>query len=85
MTKPEKMLELYQYEECPYCKNVRAVMTDLGLSYVIHNVSREREARDVVQEVSGQRFVPVLVDPNTDTMIADDDEGIAKYLNEKYG
>jgi len=85
MSNSEKMLELYQFEECPYCKNVRVVMTDLGLSYIIHNVPRERAERETLEKVSGQRFVPVLVDPNTGTMIADDDDRIVKYLGEKYG
>ncbi len=26
--KPKKMIELYQYEECPYCKKVRTKFTD---------------------------------------------------------
>jgi glutaredoxin len=85
MSKPEKMLELYQFEECPYCKAVRTKLTDLGMSYIIHNVPREREARTEVEKISGQKFVPVLVDPNTDTIIADDDEKAIAYLEEKYG
>ena len=74
------MLELYQFEECPYCARVRARMTDLGLSYIIHNVPRERNKRDELEKISGQRFVPVLVDKEHDVMIADDDEKIIRYL-----
>lgn len=85
MKRPEKMLELYQFEECPYCKAVRTKMTDLGLSYIIHNVPRNREERNELERISGQKFVPVFVDKNTDTMIADDDEGIVKYLEDTYG
>lgn len=85
MKRPEKMLELYQFEECPYCKAVRTKMTDLGLSYIIHNVPRNREERNELQKISGQKFVPVLIDKNTDTMIADDDERIVKYLEDTYG
>jgi glutaredoxin len=82
---PKKMLELYQFEECPYCKAVRTKLTDLGITYIIHNVPREREERDEVQKVSGQKFVPVLVDPNTDTIIADDDDKAIEYLEKQYG
>ncbi len=85
MEKSEKMLELYQFEECPYCKALRIKMTDLGMSYVIHNVPREREARTELEKISGQKFVPVLVDPNTGKMIADDEEEAIRYLEEKYG
>jgi glutaredoxin len=31
------MLELYQAEGCPYSQKVREALTDLGVSYVIHN------------------------------------------------
>ena len=82
---PQKMLELYQFEECPYCKAVRTKLTDLGITYIIHNTPREREERDEVQKISGQKFVPVLVDPNTDTIISDDDDKAIEYLEKQYG
>lgn len=78
------MLELYQFEECPYCRRVRAKMTDLGLTYVIHNVPRDREEREELEKISGQRFVPVLVDKERNAMIADDDEKIVAHLQEHY-
>ncbi|ADB62868.1 hypothetical protein Htur_4025 (plasmid) [Haloterrigena turkmenica DSM 5511] len=31
------MLELYQAESCRYSKKVRKALTELGVSYVIHN------------------------------------------------
>ncbi|KKS94198.1 MAG: Glutathione S-transferase [Parcubacteria group bacterium GW2011_GWA2_43_13] len=84
MEQSKKMLELYQFEECPYCKKVRTALTDLGMTYIIHNVPRNLEERDELEKVSGQRYVPVLVDPNTDTVIADDDEKAVEYLTENY-
>ncbi len=83
-TQPEKMLELYQFEECPYCRRVRTKLTDLEMSYIIHNVPREREVRIELEKISGQKFVPVLVDPNTGMTIADDDEKAVQYLEEMY-
>jgi len=80
----KKMLELYQFEECPYCRAVRIKLTDLGLSYIIHNVPRDREKRDELEKITGQRFVPALIDPNTGTMIADDDAKAIFYLEENY-
>ncbi|MDO8751988.1 MAG: glutaredoxin domain-containing protein [Candidatus Wolfebacteria bacterium] len=85
LKQPEKMLELYQFEECPYCQRVRTKLTDLGMSYIIHNVPREREARTELETISGQKFVPVLIDPNTGTTIADDDEKAIRYLEDMYG
>ena len=82
--KSKKMLELYQFEECPYCKRVRSALTDFGISYIIHNVSRDSAERDDLEKISGQRFVPVLIDPNTDTMIVDDDEKAIQYVEERY-
>lgn len=81
----KKLLELYQFEECPYCARVRAKMTDLGLSCIIHNVPRNRAERLELEKVSGQRFVPVLIDPNTGTQIADDDEKAIAYLEKNFG
>ena len=81
---PEKMLELYQFEECSYCKAVRTKLTDMGLSYIIHNTPREREERVELEKISGQKFVPVFIDPNTDTMISDDDEKVIQYLETTY-
>jgi glutaredoxin len=74
------MLELYQFEECPYCKKVRTKMTDLRITYIIHNVPREREERTELQKISGQKFVPVLVDKGNNVIISDDDEKIIEYL-----
>ncbi len=31
------MLELFQAEDCGYSQKVRETLTDLGVSYVIHN------------------------------------------------
>lgn len=59
-------------------------MTDLGISYIIHNVPRDRSARDILEKISGQRFVPVLVDKERDVMIADDDDKIIEYLETQY-
>jgi len=85
MNTPEKMLELYQFEECPYCSRVRTQMTDMGMTYVAHNVSRNKGERDDLAKITGGPVgVPTLVDPNTDTVIADDDDKIIEYLKEHY-
>ncbi len=56
------MPTLYQLEWCPECHRVRQVMTELGLSYELINVSADRDERDAVVAASGQEAVPVLVD-----------------------
>ena len=81
------LLELYQFEECPYCKMVRAKLTDLEIDYIIRNVPRDREKREKVIEVSGQPSVPVLVDKNTNphTVLSDENEIIAYVENLLHG
>lgn len=59
-------------------------MTDLGLTYIIHNVPRESALRDELERICGQRYVPVLVDKEKKVMIADDDEKIVAYLEKEY-
>ena len=78
------MLELYQFEGCPFCERVREALDDLGLDYVIRTIPRPLSERDRVQEISGQPLVPVLVDPDKDRVVADSVE-IIKYLRTTYG
>ncbi len=78
------MLELYQFEECPYCQIVRARLTDLGIDYLIRNEPREKQKRERLQRISGQKGVPTLVDPERGIVIPNDDEKIILYLNERY-
>lgn len=82
MSQPEQMLELYQFEGCPFCSKVRTKMTELGLDFIARQVDKNDRTR--VEEVSGQTNVPVLVDPNTDTTMPESDD-IVDYLDEHYG
>ena len=81
MGRPSEIV-LYQAEWCPYCARVRSALTDLLVDYQIVNVPREKEKREVVQRVSGQRGIPVMVDGET---VLDDDDDIIPYLQKKYG
>ena len=81
MTEPDELLEVYQFEGCPFCSKVRQKMTDLGLDFIARQVDPNDRSR--VEEVSGQTNVPVLVDTNTDTTMPESDD-IVDYLDEKY-
>ncbi|WEL19746.1 glutathione S-transferase N-terminal domain-containing protein [Candidatus Nanohalococcus occultus] len=81
MTEPEQMLEVYQFEGCPFCSKVRQKMTDLGIDFIARAVDPQDRSR--VEEVSGQTNVPVLVDPNKDTVMPESDD-IVEYLDEHY-
>jgi glutaredoxin len=66
-----RMLELYQAEGCPFSAEVREAMTNLGLSYVVHNPRLPGdEGGDVLNELTyeellelgGEDELPFLVD-----------------------
>ena len=78
------MLELYQFEECPFCERVRRVLDALGLDYVVRTVPRSHARRDRVRAVSGQTQVPVLVDPERKKVVVESEEIVA-YLGAQYG
>ncbi len=75
-------ITLYQAEWCPYCARVRSRLTDLLLDYKNVNVPADHAQRSALKEISGQTGIPTLVDG--DVIIADDDDKIIEYLNEKY-
>ncbi len=78
------VLELYQFEGCPFCERVRVALDALGLDYVVRTVPRRHALRDRVLAVSGQALVPVLVDPERGKVVVESD-AILDYLNEHYG
>jgi len=86
------MLELYQAEGCPHCAKVRDKLTDLGVSYVIHNPRLPGgEGGDVLDEVTyremtdlgGQDQIPYLVDTARGETLYESDD-IVEYLEEHY-
>ena len=78
-------LVLYELEGCPYCAKVKNKLAELDLEYDSVMVPGNKSQRDEVEEVSGQRGVPVLVDEEhgVDGMAESDD--IVEYLDETYG
>ncbi|MCC6140122.1 MAG: glutathione S-transferase N-terminal domain-containing protein [Nitrospira sp.] len=55
-------LTLYHVEWCPDCKAVRNKLAELGVPYTGVIVPDIRPMRKIVHEVSGQYYVPVLID-----------------------
>jgi glutathione S-transferase len=86
------MLELYQFEGCPYCQKVREKLSELGVSYVLHNprlgksddqrVTNELTHNELV-EMGGQDQVPYLVDTDRGVSMYESDD-IVEYLEEHY-
>ena len=82
---PEKLLELYEYEDCPYCRLVREALTELDLDARIYPCPKRGERfRPRVRELGGKLQFPFLVDPNTGTQMYESADIVA-YLRETYG
>lgn len=78
-------LELYRLSGCPFCAKVEAKLDDLGLDYEEHEVPRSHSQRDMVEAVSGQTGVPVLVDHSNGVTGMSESDEIVRYLEEQYG
>ena len=80
------MLVLFQRETCPYCKPVRELLTELGVSYLNVNVPKPRDERHDLIRTTGSKFIPALVDgavvlPGR----LEDNSHVLAYLRERYG
>ncbi len=83
--RPEKLLELYEFEGCPFCRKVREVLSFLDLEAVIYPCPKGGERfRPKAVELGGKAQFPFLVDPNTGKQLYESDD-IAKYLATTYG
>jgi len=81
---PPKLLELYDFEGCPYCRKVREVLSELDLDYLERPVARGSPRRAELVKRGGKMQAPYLVDPNAGTEMYESDDIIA-YLNATYG
>ncbi|MDV3504636.1 glutathione S-transferase N-terminal domain-containing protein [Marinobacter sp. M-5] len=89
-----KPLVLYEYNGCPFCQRVRAVISELDLDAQVYPTPRvtikayakagDSRYRHEVQEKSGQLMFPYMEDPNTGARMSDSGAIIA-YLLETYG
>ena len=83
--KPEKTLELYEYEACPFCRKVRVALTSLDLDAMIYPCPRNGPRfRKLVKERGGKAQFPYLVDPNTNRAMYESNDIVA-YLASEYG
>jgi glutathione S-transferase len=86
------MLEVYQFEGCPYCQKVREKLSELGISYVLHNprlgksddhrVTNETTYAELV-DGGGMDQVPYLVDTDREVTMYESDD-IVEYLETHY-
>lgn len=77
------MLELYQFESCPYCRRVRDKLSDLGIDYICRNVQVGTPKWNELKKLSPNEQVPFLVDPEKGVAL-DESEAIIAYLEKNY-
>ncbi len=83
--KPEKLLELYEYEGCPFCRLVREVLSELDLDAMIYPCPKGGlRFRGTAIDLSGASQFPLLVDPNTEAVLLESAD-IIDYLYAEYG
>ena len=86
--RPERVLELYEFEACPFCKRVREALSMLDLEVLVRPCPKGGERfRPWVVSTGGRAQFPFLVDPNDpDTRDGFYESGdILRHLFERYG
>ncbi|MCH7619845.1 MAG: glutathione S-transferase N-terminal domain-containing protein [Candidatus Marinimicrobia bacterium] len=72
------MIKLYETTFCPYCDIVKDRLNELGLEFESVIVPSPRHRRKIVQELSGQSLVPIIVDGDE---VINDSQRIIEYLS----
>ncbi|KAK9156759.1 hypothetical protein Scep_003333 [Stephania cephalantha] len=83
--RPEKPIEIYEFESCPFCRKVREIVAILDLDVLFYPCPRNGlNFRSKVAQLGGKQQFPYMVDPNTGVSMYESDD-IIKYLVGKYG
>lgn len=81
---PEKAIQLYDMEGCPFCRRVREVLTMLNLDFEVYpcpkNGTRFRPvAEEIIKSMGGSVSFPLMVDQNTGEKLQES-QAIIDYL-----
>jgi glutathione S-transferase len=83
--RPERPLELYEFEACPFCRKVREALSILDLEVIVYPCPKGGPTwRPRVRERGGQELFPYLVDPNNGKAMYESSDIVA-YLFSEYG
>lgn len=83
--RPERLLELFEFESCPFCRKVREALSILDLDAMIYPCPQDGPRfRPEAIARGGKRQFPYLVDPNTGREMYESDV-IVGYLFATYG
>jgi glutathione S-transferase len=78
------MLELYQFEECEYSRQVRLKMSEWEIDCILRNVSRDKSRRPTLKRISGRSETPTLVDSTREVILVGDEQKIIRHLGKYY-
>ena len=82
---PERPLQIYEFEVCPYCRIAREALSALSLDPIVYPCPKGGSRfRDEVKAKGGRYQFPFLVDPNTGVSMYESAD-IVKYLFRQYG
>jgi glutathione S-transferase len=83
--RPQQLLELYEFEGCPYCRKVREALSQLDLDALVFPCPKGGPRfREEVKAKGGKAQFPYLVDPNTGKALYESDD-IVRHLYTEYG
>ncbi len=83
--RPNLLLELYDFEACPYCRLVREALTELDIDALVYPCPKGgTRFRPRVRELGGRTQFPFLVDPNNGVQLYESAD-IVRYLFQTYG
>lgn len=74
-------MKLYILPTCPYCLRVLHYISENNILLDTVEVPSSHPLRTELKELTGQTYVPTLIDG--DTIIANDDDAIIEYLGTK--
>lgn len=83
--RPERLLELYEFEACPFCRKAREALSILDLDVLVKPCPKggTRFRPELVQR-GGKAQFPYLVDPNAGVETYESDD-IVRHLFARYG
>jgi glutathione S-transferase len=83
--RPAQLLELYDFEACPFCRKVREALSILDLGAIVYPCPKGgTRFRTLVKQRGGREMFPSLVDPNAGVEMYESD-AIVQHLFREYG
>jgi len=83
--RPEQLLQLYEFEACPFCRKAREALAILDLDAMVYPCPKggTRYRPELVARAGKEQF-PYLVDPNSGEEMYESSD-IVRYLFDHYG